>query len=97
MMIFDWNKAAEIIRDKNPEVAEAGLAGDWECTGGEIFRNGEIVTDEYTYLGSTWATPQIEIDGERIDCFKMEKEIPEWGTSTKWPESAKTILAIAPA
>ena len=47
-MVFDWVKAAEIIRDENPETASAGLEGDWSCTAGTIFENGEI-EEEYTY------------------------------------------------
>lgn len=91
--VFDWNKAAEIIRDRNPESASAGLQGDMEWTGGEIWRDGEIVPREktYVYLASTWATPILEIDGEEIPCF-VTKPKTEWDSSTYWPESAKAIL-----
>ena len=39
VMVFDWHKAAEIIRDKKPSEAEAGLSQDWEWTGGVIYRD----------------------------------------------------------
>jgi len=93
MMIFDWDKAAELIRERKPETASAGLSGDWGGTGGEIYRSGEIVDDEYTYLGSTWATPLLRMDGDEIECYRMQSETPDWDESTKWPETARSILA----
>lgn len=90
-MVFDWDKAATIIKERGAKSASAGLSGDWEYTGGEILTDGKPNTDEYTYLASTWATPELEIEGEYIDCFTTEK--PEWDAGTKWPESALNILA----
>ena len=87
LKVFDWIKAAEIIRDEKPTNVSAGLADDWEYTGGKIYLEGNIVEDDYTYLASTWATPQICVDGEYRDCFVMEAE-------TKWPDEAKAILAV---
>lgn len=34
-MVFDWDKAARIIRERKPSTAAAGLSGDWEYTGGD--------------------------------------------------------------
>ncbi len=91
--VFDWKKAAEIIRDEKPNRASAGLAGDWEYTGGDIYRDGKIVEDDYTYLSSNWATPQICVDGDYRDCFVMQGET-EWSSDTKWPDEAKAILSV---
>ena len=57
--VFDWDKAAQLIKERKPEIAEAGLSGDWEYTGGEIYCDGKPVPqdDTYTYLSSIWATP----------------------------------------
>ena len=52
LMVFDWDKAAEIIKRFNPECAFAGLRGDWEWTGGCIYSDGKPVMDAYTYLSS---------------------------------------------
>lgn len=92
LMVFDWDKAALLIKQRNPVFVEAGLEGDLEWTGGTIHKNGEIVEDSYTYLSSTWATPIIIIDGEEIDCYIMESKT-SWNESTKWPESSRKILA----
>lgn len=92
LKVFDWDRAAQLIKEKQPEVAEAGLAGDWEWTGGTIYENGEPVTDSYTFLASTWATPEIDLDGEIIPCYKMQHEVLDWGSDTKWPQSALNIL-----
>lgn len=91
--VFDWDKAARLITEKQPQEASAGLSGDWEYTGGPIYRSGEPVSedDTYTYLSSTWATPELDMDGEVIDCFVMNSEC-EWNAETYWPESALKIL-----
>jgi hypothetical protein len=88
MKTFDWDRAAQLIRDKKPKIAEAGLAGDWSYTGGVIY-NGAPVYDEYTYLSSMWAIPTLIMDDEEIPCWSIECE---WNENTKWPESAIKIL-----
>lgn len=76
--VFDWDKAAKLIKARltnNPEdsiVCEAGLAGDWNYTGGEIFRDGKPVEDSYTYLSSNWATPLLTINDEEIECWCLK-------------------------
>ena len=92
MKVFDWDKATRLILERGATEAEAGLEGDWGWTGGPILEDGNPCMDSYTYLASTWATPQIEIDGEFIDCYRMESEVPGWDSGTKWPESALVIL-----
>ena len=92
LMVFDWNKAADLIRDRKPKIAMAGLHSDWEWTGGTIYENGLPVTDSYTYLSSTWAVPELMLDGDTVPCYKMQSEVPDWGSGTKWPQSALNIL-----
>lgn len=92
-MVFDWDKAAELIKERKPEHASAGLRSDWECTGGTIYENGKPVMDDYTYLASTWAVPELDLDGDVVECYRMEHEAPEWGSGTKWPKSALEILS----
>lgn len=93
-MVFDWEKAANIIKERGARNASAGLSGDWEWTGGEILRDGQPVSkdDTYTYLASTWATPELEVDGETIECYRMKSETPGWDSGTYWPEEALAIL-----
>lgn len=93
-MVFDWHKAARRIRDTKPSSASAGLSQDWEWTGGEIYRDGKPVEldETYVYLASTWAIPELELDGEVEPCFLMESESPGWDAHTYWPESARSIL-----
>lgn len=105
-MVFDWNKAARLIKEKKVKNASAGLRADWEWTGGEIFRDGKPLKreDSYTYLASTWAVPEIEIDGVVYDCYVMESKIPKsWKNKYDkediaelaglfWPKSALRIL-----
>ena len=93
-MVFDWDKAAMIIKERGAMSASAGLSGDWEYTGGEILEDGKPVPkeDTYVYLASTWATPELSIDGDLIDCFKMAGETDGWDSDTYWPESALKIL-----
>lgn len=93
-MVFDWEKAARRIVEKKPKTVWAGLQGDWEWTGGEIWRDGAPcpVDDTYTYLASTWAIPELELDGEREPCYRMESEVPEWNEKTYWPTEARKII-----
>jgi len=103
--VFDWDRAAELIRDRKPDYVEAGLAGDWEYTGGCIYSDGKADTTSDCYLASTWAIPMIDLDGNRQDCFVMEDEahqrwadecIDENGdvrlSQIRWPQSALKIL-----
>lgn len=94
LKVFDWEKAARIIRERNAKEASAGLSGDWEWTGGEILRNGKPVPREetYTFLASTWATPELEVDGDVVDCYRMQSETEGWNSSTYWPPEALDLL-----
>lgn len=89
--VFDWDKAARIIKEKGVKTAGAGLQGDLEWTGGKIFRDGKPLFKTYTYLASVWATPILIIDDEEIPCFIYGDET-DWGASTLWPESALKII-----
>lgn len=92
MRVFDWDKAARLIREHKPSCATAGLSTDMEWTSGIIYEDGEAISNSYTYLSSTWAKPVLLLDdGEEIDCYVMESET-EWDAHTKWPQSAINIL-----
>lgn len=95
-MSFDWDKAAEIIKKelvKNPNlIAEAGLQGDWDYTGGVIFEKGKPTNENYTFLTSNWAVPTLEIDGLDIPCWIEENE--RFKSSSKWDEISLNILGI---
>lgn len=95
-MVFDWVKAAQLIKERHPKVAAAGLARDWEYTGGSIWRDGRPVPqdDTYTYLASTWATPELDMDGDIVDCYVME-DATSWDEHTYWPEEALAIAVEA--
>jgi len=100
-MAFDWDKAAEIIKDrlkKHPYlIAEAGLQGDWAYTGGEIFRDGKPTNEGYTYLQSNWATPTLilEWDGEEQEEIECYKKNSRFTSDSKWDDESLKILGIA--
>jgi len=89
--VFDWDKAAKLIKERKPNLVEAGLEEDMEWTAGTIYENGKIVKNDYTYLSSTWATPVVVIDGDIIECWKMGSET-KFKFDTKWPKSAIEIM-----
>ena len=95
-MVFDWDKAARLIKERKPKYVYAGLRDDWEWTGGMIYDKDQdgspVVTNSYTYLESIWAVPEIQIDGEIMPCYVMHHERPRWDSHTKWPQSALDIL-----
>ena len=94
LMVFDWIKAAQRIKETGAKSASAGLAGDWGWTGGDILTDGMPTPkeDTYTFLASTWATPELDLDGSREDCFKMQSETSGWYSGTYWPQEALDIL-----
>ncbi len=95
--VFDWDQAARLIVEHKAKQAAAGLQGDWEYTGGSILLRGRPVPANrtYTYLASNWATPELELDGKRQDCWRYEDEAPWKGPKTYWPDSALAILKEA--
>lgn len=96
LKVFDWHKAARRIKESGAMSASAGLSGDWEWTGGDILRYGRplLTGESYTYLASIWATPELEIEGGLTeDCWCWQSEHPDWGSDTRWPQSALDILA----
>ena len=97
LKVFDWIKAAQILADRKPAEAIAGLQLDMEWTAGSIWRDGAPVprADTYTFLASSWAIPILEIDGEEIPCFKMQSETPCWDSDTYWPEEAVGLLSTS--
>lgn len=92
LMVFDWDKAARLIKEHHSAYAIAGLAGDMEYTGGYILKDGKPTSEDYIFLASTWAVPSLILDGTEFECYKMAHEVPEWNHETKWPESALKIL-----
>lgn len=98
LMVFDWDKAARRIKEKNTKCASAGLSEDWCHTGGCIWDDGIVPEeDTYVYLASTWATPELDLGEECNEaCFIMEKDVPnDWGKDFPkiyWPKSARKII-----
>lgn len=92
--IFDWHKAAQLIKERKPKEASAGLQSDWEWTGGTIYTDESGPLKEgRTYLSSIWAIPELDLDGEVIPCWISEdNNSEEWNSDTFWPESALAIL-----
>ena len=103
--IFDWVKAAKILKERNPAVAHAGLREDWENTAGVVWMAGKPVRDTDCYLASVWATPCLAMfmpigangsDVVTVDCWETDIDRPEWTGSTLWPEEAMVILGASP-
>lgn len=99
---FDWDKAAQIIKDKFQEhsdlVAEAGLQRDWDYTGGVIFADGKPTVESYTYLSSNWAIPSLILswedkEQEETECY-IAQEGSRFDCKSKWDETSLKILGI---
>ncbi len=100
-MAFDWYVAAEKIKEafkKHPDlVSEAGLQGDWDYTGGEIFIDGKPTNEPYTYLSSNWAKPTLILrwegeEQEEIECFIVNST---FDADSKWDIESLKILGIS--
>lgn len=94
--VFDWDRAARLIAEAKPDVASAGLRDDWEWTGGRIWAEGAPVPREqtYTYLASTWAIPELDMDGLVQPCWRWSSETPGWDAGTYWPQSALAACTV---
>ena len=97
LMVFDWERAAQIIRDRGPKTAEAYLETDYFWTGSDIYQDGKPILDATPYLHSTWARPMLILNGEEpgIACFKMENEV-SWSGKDCWPGQSLKILGYDP-
>lgn len=91
MRVFDWHKAARLIKESGTRHAEAGLREDYNYTSDDIYRDGEPVLDTSAYLSSTWATPMLYLDEYESECYVMASQTT-WDAATKWPPSALAIL-----
>jgi hypothetical protein len=91
--VFDWIKAAQLIKEHKPNMAIAGLREDnMAIAGGIIYRDGDPVKDDYTYLASNWAEPIVMLDNDEVyPCWRMLEDT-EWRADTKWPEEVLAIL-----
>lgn len=89
--VFDWDKAAKIIKESGCTEAEAGLIEDWFWTAIDIFKGGQPVCSEWGWLASYWATPVIKIGNTYHECY-TQQENSDFDAHTRWPESALKIL-----
>lgn len=92
--VFDWVKAAQLIKDRNPEKVEAGLYEYWILSG-YIYDHGKIQDGGIACFASNWGTPVLHFGNEEedfIECWKYQHEVPEWNDKTIWPEEALAIL-----
>lgn len=96
MKIFNWLKAAQLIKAKGCDSAIAFLQNDRYHTAGFIFLDGEIVSrsDSTAYLASEVDEPVIEIAGEVISCGIEESDSPGWSLETWWPDEAVEVLKL---
>jgi hypothetical protein len=90
MKTFDWDKAENILRKKNPKSADAGLASDYEWTRDTIWKDGKFIENE-AYLHSIWATPMLIINDtdEEIECWKWEDEQEEKRKKKRFLDDSK--------
>jgi hypothetical protein len=84
MKYMDWQKVQQIV-DKNPDaVIYAGLQEDWGYTSDLIYAKGKYYKGTYVYGCSTWATPIVDVDGEEIECYTLEKTVEDSGMPKWW-------------
>ena len=93
-MVFDWEKAAEVLRERQPVAASVSFIGKHERTEPVlIYRDGEPTPDPRTFCPyDAFDKPTLLIDGDEIECFRLENTITTWAIDEYWPESARRIL-----
>lgn len=89
--VFDWDKAAALIKEHGIQNASAGLAEDWSWTSDLILKGGIVQKDAFCYLYSVWATP-ILVDEDADEEYVCYCAPGVWDEDTVWPDSALEIL-----
>lgn len=96
--VFDWDKAAALIRKNEAIEAEAGLEEDWTWTCSTIYEDGKPILDiENFIVSSNWATPTLRMKSRAptglmtvtVPCYLLETEAKD---DDVWPPSALAIL-----
>lgn len=90
--VFNWDLAAQILRDRNVQTACAGLSEDLEATGAAILHNRNPILGSGAYLQSKWATPVLIIDGVEHDCWKLARDYIDHAIDKIWPQHALDIF-----
>lgn len=87
IMIFDWEKAAKIITQKNIMNAEAFIRNDEISTCGKIIDEGHLVADHDAILESYHDKPTLRnMDtGDEWECYTYR-------STTNW--TAQAILTL---
>ena len=91
--VFNWIKAANIIKENPEKTWYAGLLEDWYWTSDIIWKNGHTTDCDELYPYSIWATPILMStdNSEFIECWVPADEV-DWDDDTKWPEEALNII-----
>lgn len=104
MMVFDWVKAAKVIRDACPKEAIAGLHGYMTLTAVMIWRDGSIHKNGWGIAMGITNRPILRViteNGKAVnyECWRSLADTPqEWidkGMALRtvnWPEDAEAIL-----
>jgi hypothetical protein len=93
-MVFDWERAAKLMKAYDGENVRAGMKNAWTDfydNAGFILKNGEAV-NEAGIVASYNATPTIEIDGRLFPCFRWADESDH---SASWTDAAVEIMLEA--
>jgi hypothetical protein len=85
---FDWIRAAERIKEVQPQRAVAGLHDDMFWTSDCIYKDGEPQMDAMCYLTSYHAVPCLVLDGVSEECYKDGHQDPK----LLWPDEALEVL-----
>jgi hypothetical protein len=95
--VFDWDRAAEIIREHRPKSVVVGRKGDTTGFIEPIYADGEVAPRGAVAPTLVSFLPLVlRLDwGEEVECWAYDFEHPEWTAETWWPSSALHILTGA--
>lgn len=90
--VFDWCKAATILKERDPHAAHAFLNKQRDTTRGRIWLNHQPCTEDDTLLASRWDTPMLEIDCVATECYVDPMQIEKEFQKERLPDGTVTIL-----
>lgn len=98
--VFDWDRAAALIKATGAQTALAGIDKDWLSSSDSIFDDGRARVDSacQAWTENPNMSPCLELDGKRMPCFKemWVSDITVADRRAIWPGRSAEILP-APA
>lgn len=98
--VFDWDRAAALIKATGARTALAGIDKDWVSSSDSIFEDGRARADSacQAWTENPAMSPCLVLDGKRISCYKemWAGDISLADRKAIWPGRSAEALPAPP-